>query len=292
MSAILLPALAACGILSRQAAAPAVFPPAPLPMYSAGDSYAFDDGTVDAVVSATNDAVRWRNASGARFVTTRDVMLPPLAWADATEHGSRKYQAPQPLFPLSPGGAATVSALVTQQPNRGGRQGRVEENWQCQVGGAQRLRIAAGSFDTVRVDCAMTEMPGGRFERRSFFYAPAIGYYVRRIDRIGDGPPRSADLKSYTTGDPPLPDSAMELRVAGIQHALESVPSGTMVTWEDPATQASGSVEPLGTMPGHDGNQCRDFHEQIAVFGRSYGLAGEACRQSAGDWQVLNVAPG
>jgi hypothetical protein len=71
--------LAACGGGRQPEAQPAGFPPAPLPPYSAGDSYTFDDGTVDTVVGATGDQIRWHTATGSRFVTSRDVLLPPIA---------------------------------------------------------------------------------------------------------------------------------------------------------------------------------------------------------------------
>jgi hypothetical protein len=190
-------------------------------MYSAGDSYSFDDGSVDTVIAASDRAVQWRNVSGARFETTRDVLLPPVAWADATMRGRRSFSAsPDALFPLRPDGGGSLNAGVTEQANSGGLTMGGHEHWQCQVGGAQVLPTVVGRFDTVRVDCAVTGMAGGQYAKRSFFYAPSIGYYVRRIDRIGDAPPHRADLVGWTDGNPPLRDSALQQRVAAIQRAL------------------------------------------------------------------------
>jgi hypothetical protein len=42
---------------------------------------------------------------------------------------------------------------------------------------------------------------------------------------------------------------------------------------------------------GDDGRWRRDFQEHVAAFGRRYALTGEAYRDTAGDWQVVNVAP-
>jgi hypothetical protein len=283
--------LAACGGGDQQDALPVAFPAAPLPMFSPGDSYSFDDGTVDTVVATANNEVRWHNATGARFVTSRDVLLPPLSWSDATQSGRRSYAAGAPLFPLQPGGGVTAAATITLRPSNGGRGASGQENWQCQVGDAQRIRVAVGWFDTVRVDCAVTQMPSGQYEQRSFFYAPSIGYYVRRVDRIGDGPPRTVQLTAWTDGNPPLPDSALQQRVSAIQSALESQASGTAVHWQDPATEITGSVAPTQTVRGGDGGLCRDFEEHLSAFGRRYALTGEACRETVGDWQVINVGP-
>jgi hypothetical protein len=289
--AVLLSALAACGGGHQQGAASAALSSAPLPMYSAGDSYTFDDGTADTVIGAGNDSVHWSNTARARFVTSRDVLLPPLAWANAVQHGRRDYAGPEPLFPLRPGSGATFTAALTEQPNGGGPDMRGQENWQCQVGEARRLHVAAGWFDTMRVDCSVTEMPGGRYVQRSFFYAPSIGYYVRRVDRVGDAPPHAVELVAWTDGNPPLPDSALRQRVTAMQEALATRDNGTVLDWQDPATEVSGSVEPVRTAHGSDGRLCRDFQEHLEAFGRRYALTGAACRETAGDWQVVNVGP-
>ncbi len=284
-------ALAACGGGREQDAELVAFPSAPLPMYSPGNSYTFDDGSVDTVIGATDDAVRWHNASGSRFVTTRDVMLPPVSWADASLRGRRSFAVPDTLFPLRAGGDETVDTVVTQQSGAGGPDMAKQERWHCQVGDAEHIRVSAGSFDTVRVDCAIKSQPGEQYAERSFFYAPSIGYYVRRIDRIGDAPPRTVELTAWTDGDPPLPDSALQQRVSAIQRALETQASGAAVGWEDSGSRVSGSVEPVSTARGDDGRWCRDFQENVGAYGRRYALNGEACRDRAGGWQVVRVYP-
>ena len=289
--ACLLSALAACGGRDASDALSVAFPPAPLPLYSPGDSYTFDDGTVDTVIGTANNTVQWRNASGARFVTTRDVLLPPIAWADAAARGRRNFSAPDALFPLHSDSGVTVVAAMTQDPGKGGPDLTTQESWLCRVGDAQRIHETVGWFDTVRVDCSVTEMPSGQYQQRTFFYAPSIGYYVQRIDRAGDAPPRVVHLVGWTDGNPPLPDSALQQRVAAIQRVLESQPNGAVVGWQDPAAQATGSVEPVSTARDDKGRLCRNFQEQIGAFGRRYALTGTACRETAGDWQVVNVAP-
>jgi hypothetical protein len=288
---LLVSMLAACGGGHHDDALSVAFPPAPLPMYSVGDSYSFDDGSVDTVTGATDDEVRWRTATGARFVTSHDVLLPPLQWDDAARRGRRSYAASSPLFPLQPGSSMTATATIVQQPDGGGPEMSGQENWQCRVGDAQRIRVAVGLFDTVRVDCAVKEIPSGRYAQRSFFYAPSIGFYVRRIDRIGDAPPRTTQLVGWTDGNPPLPDSALRQRVSAIQRAMENQPSGAVVNWQDATAQVSGSVEPVQTVRADDGRWCRNFQEHVAAFGRRYALTGEACRESAGGWQVVSMAP-
>jgi hypothetical protein len=284
-------ALAACGGGNSQDALSVTFPTAPLPMYSRGDSYTFDDGTVDTVVGTANNTVQWRNESRSRFVTTRDVLLPPIGWADQAERGRRSFSAPDALFPLHPDSGVTVVAAATQRPNKGGPDTTTQESWLCRVGDSQRIHEAMGWFDTVRVDCSETEMPSGQSEQRTYFYAPSIGYYVQRVDRVGDAPPRMVRLVAWTDGNPPLPDSALQQRVAAIQRVLESQPNGAVVGWQDAAAQASGSVEPVSTARNEDGRWCRDFQEHIGAFGRRYALIGTACRETAGDWQVVNVGP-
>jgi hypothetical protein len=287
---LLLTTVSACGGGNDSADMSIAFPPAPLPMYSPGDSYTFDDGSVDTVVSATDAEVHWRTLNGSRFVTARDVLLPPVSWTDATTRGRRSFSAADTLFPLQPGGSATVTASVTQQSSRSRLDMAGQEHWQCQVGDAQRLSTDVGMFDTVQVDCTVGGAAGGQPMLRTFFYAPSIGYYVRRIDQVGDAPPHTVQLVAWTDGNPPLPDSALQQRVEAMQRALENQDSGAVVNWQDTATQVSGSVEPVHTQRDEAGHWCRDFQEHVGAFGRRYALAGEACRGAAGGWQVESIA--
>jgi surface antigen len=259
---------------------------APLPAFGEGDSYTFDHGSVRSVQQIAGDDVFWPDEHQAQIVTKRDVLLPPEEEALGNLRLHRALPASDVLFPLRPGSHVTFTTRMQQESAAGMLPPR-EDAWSCTVGSATSAQTPAGSFDTLPVSC---EADGGAV-LRSFLYAPSIGYYVRRESRDPDGVPRVATLVSYTVGNPPLSDDALNRRLRGIERALEAQVSGTPVSWSDPGSGASGSVQPMFTVQSADDQWCREFQELIRTNGRNYDLLGTACRDPAGLWQVQQVTP-
>jgi hypothetical protein len=288
----LLVLLAGCG--SKPPADLAGLPAAPVPDYGIGDSYRFSDGAIENVIAIDRDTVRWRGTSG-NYVTSHDVLLPRIAWSDATAQGERRIGAAAPLlFPLVPGKSVVFSATRTVRPMTGGTPVTVRENWRCDVPGTARVETPAGAFNTWRVDCSMTEQsgaPGSSVVQRSLYYAPDIGFYVRREERTGADPVQQVELIDYTSAEPSLPDSALRLRIVRIQQALEHEMSGDATSWHDPRTGDGGDVLPVRTVQSGQYGWCRDFAEHIRAAGRAYNLAGTGCRNASGIWDIIELGP-
>lgn len=263
---------------------------APLPAYGAGDSYTFDNGVTDRVVEAGGNEVRWRSSDGTTFVTTRNPILPPLISQSADSREENHFVAPTALFPLRTGNTA-MFLMNTSTFQRSGQNAVRNEQWRCTVGEPAKVSTGAGTFDTYEVTCSVFDMTSGRRDTHTYFYAPDIGFYVRREDAQNGQPPQITVLARYTAGSPPLTDSALRLRVEGIQQALSGKPGAPPTTWRDAVTGASGQIRPLRTLEGKDGNTCREFREGIDAYGRHYRLRGTACREGASGWQVTSIEP-
>jgi len=289
---LVLPALlAACG--SRSTEHVVSLPPTPAPQYGIGDSYSFSDGSSATVVFADRDRVRWKGTGG-EWVTTDDVMLPSLSWHSGNVVGERALAGNAMLFPLEPGKTVLFAATSTLRSSFGGLSTVTREQWRCNVLDAVSLETPAGRFPTWRVDCRITEQPqaGEPSEsRRSYYYAPEIGYFVRRVEHRATGDTRVVNLVRYTSAEPSLPAAALARRVASIQGALEHDPSGVAANWTDPSTGAQGTVQPLRTLRSQQYGWCRDFAERINVAGRIYALDGTGCRNRAGAWDIVALAP-
>ena len=286
-----LPALlAACGSHSEQVVS---LPPTPPPQYGIGDSYSFSDGSSATVVVADRNRVRWKGTAG-EWVTTNDVMVPSLSWHSGNTLGERAFAGDAMLFPLEPGKTVLFSATSSMRSSFGGPSVVTREQWRCNVLDAVSMETPAGRFPTWRVDCTVAEQPqtGGSAEtRRSYYYAPEIGYFVRRVEHLASGDTRVVNLVRYTSAEPSLPAAALALRVASIQGALEHDQSGAAADWRDPATGDRGTVEPLRTVRSQQYGWCRDFAEHINVAGRVYTLDGTGCRNRAGNWDIVSLAP-
>jgi surface antigen len=275
------------GCASQQVAGP-VLPPAPLPSFAAGTAYSFDDGRTERVAGTSAGLVRWRGSNGFVFTTTENVLLPRIAWSDTDARGERTLSvAPAALFPLSVGNSVAFRAVRRTVESRDGAITDIAESWQCRVDGTARVATKAGDFDTFRVACTLTTTPPGDALTRTFFYAPAIDYYVRREDRTAGGETQVITLTGYATAEPSLPADAVRQRAAVRQTALETTASGDTMAWRDGASGASGMVRPVSTMRSARRGWCRIYEESIEANAHRYHMERIACRARGGTWQLV-----
>ena len=84
-------------------------------------------------------------------------------------------------------------------------------------------------------------------------------------------------------------DENDRLRAAqNTQRALETYPSGSSSTWNNPDSGYSGSVTPQPAYVDESGQYCREYTETISIDGRAETARGVACRQSDGTWRVVS----
>ena len=197
------------GCTGQQVAGPAL-PPAPLPSLGLGNAYSFDDGRTERVAGTSAGLVQWRGTGDFVFTTTDNVLLPRVAWSDADTRGQRTMSiTPAALFPLARGNSVAFRASRHTVERTGGAVTDIAESWQCRVEDTAHVSTKAGEFDTFRVVCSLNTVPPGAALTRTFFYAPAIDYYVRREDRSDTGETDVITLTAYTTAEPSLPPDAV-----------------------------------------------------------------------------------
>jgi surface antigen len=280
--------LAVAGCAGQQVAGP-VLPPAPLPNLAVGNAYRFDDGRTERVAATQPGQVLWRGAEGFVFTTTDNVLLPRVAWSDAEQHGERTMSVARgALFPLSPGRSVVFRAARRTVARADGAVTHLAELWQCRVADTASVATGAGDFDTFRVACTLSTDPPDTTLTRTFFYAPAIDYYVRREDRTDAGETQTITLTGFATGEPTLPAEAARSRATARQTALETVPSGQAMPWHDGASGMSGTVRPVSTMQSARRGWCRLYEESIEANTHRYHIERLACRTRGGSWQTVS----
>ena len=160
--------------------------PLPLPNYTTGSWFEFDDGSRDMVVEVFDEKVIWEDERGRWYASYRNPALPRIRWS----RGAANVQAdPRVLWPLQPGNTARFNEL-RKKFEKNGNVERRKRIWSCEVEDGERITTAAGSFDTYPITCQRRSR--GRSDRPlsalTFHYAPEIGHFVRRtwINRRGE----------------------------------------------------------------------------------------------------------
>ena len=69
--------------------------------------------------------------------------------------------------------------------------------------------------------------------------------------------------------------------------ALETIPNGETLPWQNQASGNRGSVSPTHTYQRDDGTYCREFTQNVTVGGRTERAYGTACRQPDGTWKIV-----
>ena len=72
------------------------------------------------------------------------------------------------------------------------------------------------------------------------------------------------------------------------QTALEKNVDGGVSNWNNPNSQASGSITPTRTFQETSGRYCREYTQKINVGGKEETVIGTACRDAQGTWKVIN----
>jgi hypothetical protein len=262
-------------------------PLAPLPEYGVGDAFTFDNNRVHAVAAVDGATVTWDAGPDFGYVTVSDFTLPRRSWSwtrgdGKTVSGTTSPDAPPAsLWPLKVGNRTAFPSNDTYRDGDGSESSYLQW-WKCWVAGTETVSVPAGTFDTFEIICDR-QYDGYWAQRSRWFYAPAVGHYVRRILDFPGADSQTMDLVAYGPRPLSLPAAAAGLRAETVQRALETSRSGRTVT-----ARGGGyvvAVTPLRTVRTPAGVYCRDYRQEISARGRTSRQQGSACRDEAGVWR-------
>ena len=244
------------------------------PLYEPGDVYAYSDGQVETVLSTSENGVAWQDAKGQRWSADSDFTVPSLRSDPGMDVASLHPFA----WPLRAGATASYTAKTATADQA--------QHWQCIVEGRERIAVVAGTFDSDKIVCRRDDDPAGTARSRTWYFAPAVGHYVRYID-AADGT-RSRDLISVSPGELGWPAEARTGLAWALSHALETGSDGQAVPWQSSAVAARFVIEPGAKVEVGHAEQCRRFAEtRIAADTTKRVYPGVACRVQ-NRWQLFN----
>ncbi|MFP5511655.1 MAG: RT0821/Lpp0805 family surface protein [Alphaproteobacteria bacterium] len=67
-----------------------------------------------------------------------------------------------------------------------------------------------------------------------------------------------------------------------------AVANNQTITWNNPQSGNSGTIQPVRTYQGDSGQTCRDYNHTVVIEGRTEVARGTACRQADGSWKLVS----
>lgn len=67
-----------------------------------------------------------------------------------------------------------------------------------------------------------------------------------------------------------------------------AVANNQTITWNNPQSGNSGTIQPVRTYQGNSGQTCRDYNHTVVIDGKTEVARGTACRQADGSWKLVS----
>jgi hypothetical protein len=158
---------------------------AQLPQYELQDTFIYDNGRVEQLVSASGDTLTWSAFEGREYVRDRNFVIPLLQWGTVESNGTRRASAEaRSLWPLEPGKTVRFRVLTdaSVQVNEGSsRRRRRAELWTCRVLAPASITVPAGTFEAHEIRCDRFSPRTMRIiSEERWYYSEEVGHYISR----------------------------------------------------------------------------------------------------------------
>lgn len=259
------------------------------PVYEVGTTFVYSNGRVETVAGLKGDMVRWVRGDGTKFTAHRNFLLPWFYWQTKTETGALKLnRGPKALWPKTAGRELSFAAEATIQDNVGSGIADRTEAWHCRFDGTERLTVTAGRFKTLKMTCVRDESDMLPALERTWYYAPAIGHYVRVVDASPeDGlAAQETDLVAIRPSGEAWPPIARAALSRAVKQALDSGKSGEETPWTSSGVTTRVTIKPTSGFRAVDGKRCRTFLQTWAGSAGKRRYPSAACQDSSGRWRI------
>jgi surface antigen len=98
-------------------------------------------------------------------------------------------------------------------------------------------------------------------------------------------------LPTSAWAEPTLSDDDAWMIQDSAQNSLEFAKTNQTTVWQNPDTDASGAITPVGTYQNDQGEYCREYQQTVTIGGQQQQAYGTACRMPDGAWEVVSSEP-
>jgi len=244
------------------------------PIYEVGDIYVYSDGRIETVSRVGPERTLWRSAEGSVYTAYRNFILPPISWKSGATRGENQVQ-PAAGQKWPPATTEEVVFSVGSKAGSGsaGKPKSWSGNWRCSASGVSRVKTMVGQFDAVVIECQRSKPEPGTWKKRTWYYVPEVGHYVRRVDHIyGTGRKTTVDLVSVSPGGKGWPPAARGGLDWAIQGTLDAGDYKKIVEWRSSAVGAMFAIRLTGDVNVSGKADCRRYNleragpDQVRLF--------------------------
>jgi hypothetical protein len=156
-----------------------------LPQYQLQDTFIYDDGRVEQLVSMDGDTLTWSTFAGRRYLRDRNFTIPLLQWDTVESKGTRRASPEvRSLWPLKPGKKVRFRVLTdasVQRKDGSSQRRRRTELWSCRVLPPAPITVPAGTFESMEIRCEKFSPRTMRIlSEERWHYSEEVGHYVSR----------------------------------------------------------------------------------------------------------------
>lgn len=260
---------------------------ADLPEFGVGDAFVFDSGRAVYVTETSGKNVMWNGGGDYNFVTTADFTLPNLEWSYTDKEGQKRSgttsirDGSKSIWPLAFDKQVRIYITSENIDPETDKTDQYQQWLSCSVPATETVTVEAGTFDTYVIECAR-HLQQWWMQTTKWWYAPKIGYYVKRERKWKSGEYHREDLMTFGPAPAKIPSTDRKRLAALVQTTLEDRLSGKTVTSKGAITIA---ITPLNTVQTDKGVWCRTYRQSLSARNRTSSQIKSACRTEKG-WVV------
>jgi peptidoglycan hydrolase-like protein with peptidoglycan-binding domain len=234
----------------------------PSGLYPVGTRFVYSGVETHTVTGVDGGRVNWETSLGDHYTTGPHFGLPEKEWQSGTWKGVAESSLP-PETSWPPNEGMDLYFDVTSQEwneaqGKNAQRHASDASWSCSNEGAKGVKVPAGSFKALAIICERSPAPAGAWQKRVWYYVPAIGHFVRRHDFDGAGL-EIAMLELIAI----LPGGGSRTlrkgRQGAIHDVLDRAAPGTETVWRNPVGTESYVIRVNGGYDGPGGKPCRTY---------------------------------
>ncbi|MBC05847.1 MAG: hypothetical protein CMO10_06085 [Thalassospira sp.] len=256
---------------------------ATLPDFGIGDAFVYDNGRAIYVEDIKGENILWNGGGDYLFEMSRDFTGPILDWSytddeDRKRSGSAMVkEGAGTIWPLQYGTHVRISTRSANVDPDTGSVNEYDQWLTCMVPATETVEVPAGTFDTFVIECSRYYKQWWMQTTR-WWYAPDIGFYVKRDRKWNSGSDHSEELMTYGPAPAKIAQPAQDILAETVQQSLENNNSG------DAQTATYGALEiaitPLKTVQTEKGIWCRTYRQELTARNRTSTQIKSACRMN------------